>query len=200
MQLVYIFTPENIRKPMVFKESRKRPLAWNGWIQKQPSRSVLNPIQYGLFRGCSRMGGKPPLPKTCLTNPTMMKLGTVILYLKKFQKLYESLDTPLEFADISIFLPEISKFCYIKKYRYRFHLDTYSLTLLTFLESLRIILIKMVKNLMMSAKMATPGLLKIKIFWKKAYDVIIFAHDVTSTILSGDLNYNVNVVMWPKFG
>ena len=49
------------------------------------------------------MGGKPPLPKTCLTNPTMMKLGTVILYLKKFQKLYESLDTPLEFADISIF-------------------------------------------------------------------------------------------------
>ena len=27
-------------------------------------------------------------------------------------------------ADISIFLPEISKFFYAKKYRYRFHLDT----------------------------------------------------------------------------
>ena len=81
-----------------------------------------------------------------------------------FQKLYESRDTPLSSADISIFLPEISKFCYIKKYRYRFHLDTYFLTALTFLESIRIVLINMVKILIMSAKMATPGLLKIKIF------------------------------------
>ena len=31
---------------------------------------------------------------------------------------------PLGFANIRIFLPEISKFGYIKKYRYRFHLDT----------------------------------------------------------------------------
>ena len=53
---------------------------------------------------------------------------------------------------------------------------------------------------MISAKMATPGLLKINIFWKKAYDVIIFAHDVTITILSYDSNYSVNAVMWPKFG
>ena len=48
--------------------------------------------------------------------------------------------------------------------------------------------------------MATPGLLKIKIFWKKAYDVIFSAHDVTNTILSCNSNYNVNVVMWQKFG
>ena len=34
---------------------------------------------------------------------------------------------------------------------------------------------------MMSAKMATPGLLKIKVFWNKGY-------------------YVVDVVMWPKFG
>ena len=71
---------------------------------------------------------------------------------------------PLSSVDISIFLSEISEFCYIKKYRYRFHLDTYFVALLTFLESLRIVLINMVKILMMSAKMATPGLLKIKIF------------------------------------
>ena len=51
----------------------------------------------------------------------------------------------------------------------------------------------MVKIFMMPAKMATPGLLKIKIFWKKAYDVIISAHDVTNTILSRDSNYIVNV-------
>ena len=53
---------------------------------------------------------------------------------------------------------------------------------------------------MMSAKMATPGLLKIKVFWNKGYDVIISVHDVTNKILSRDSNYNVNVVMWPKFG
>ena len=63
----------------------------------------LNPIQDGLFRGCPRMGGvggpkSPLLPKICSTYPTMMKLGTVILYLKKIQKIYESRDTPLEFC------------------------------------------------------------------------------------------------------
>ena len=58
----------------------------------------------------------------------------------------------------------------------------------------------MVTILMMSAKMATSGLLKTKIFWKKGYDVIISAHDVIIPTLSRDSNYNVNVVMWPKFG
>ena len=71
---------------------------------------------------------------------------------------------PLSSADISIFSPEINKFCYIKKYRYRLDFDTYFLILLTFLESLIIILINMVTIVMMSEKMATPGLLKIKMF------------------------------------
>ena len=52
----------------------------------------------------------------------------------------------------------------------------------------------------MSAKVATPVLLKIKIFWKKGYDVIIYVHDVTNKILSCDSNYIADVVMWPKFG
>ena len=58
----------------------------------------------------------------------------------------------------------------------------------------------MVTVLMMSAKMATPGLRKIKIFWKKGYDVIISVNDVTNKTLSRDSNYIVDVVMWPKFG
>ena len=53
---------------------------------------------------------------------------------------------------------------------------------------------------MMSAKMATPGLLKITVFWNKGYDVIISVDDVTNKILSRDSNYIVDVVMWPKFG
>ena len=52
----------------------------------------------------------------------------------------------------------------------------------------------------MSAKMATPGLLKITVFWNKVYDVIIYVHDVTSKFLSRDSNYIVHVVMRPKFG
>ena len=53
---------------------------------------------------------------------------------------------------------------------------------------------------MMSAKMATPGLLKITVFWNKGYDVIISVDDVTNKILSRDSNYIIDVVMWPKFG
>ena len=52
----------------------------------------LNPIQDGLFLDCSRMGGAK-IGHIC---PIMMKLGTVIPYPKKTQKIYESRDTPLE--------------------------------------------------------------------------------------------------------
>ena len=58
----------------------------------------------------------------------------------------------------------------------------------------------MITILMMSAKMATLGLLEIMVFWKKSYDVIICVDDVTNEILSRDLNYIVDLVMWPKFG
>ena len=53
---------------------------------------------------------------------------------------------------------------------------------------------------MMSAKMATSGLLKIMVFWNKSYDVIIPAHDVRNKVLSRDSNYIVHMVMWLKFG
>ena len=53
---------------------------------------------------------------------------------------------------------------------------------------------------MMSAKKATPGLLKITVFWNKDYDVIIPVNDVINKILSRDSNYVVDVFMWPKFG
>ena len=53
---------------------------------------------------------------------------------------------------------------------------------------------------MMSAKMATPGLLKIMEFWNKGYDVIISVDDINNKILWHDSNYIVDVFMWPKFG
>ena len=58
----------------------------------------------------------------------------------------------------------------------------------------------MVKILMISAKMATPALLKCKVFSNKGYYVIYYVYDVTNKILSHDSNFIMNVVMWPKFG
>ena len=56
----------------------------------------------------------------------------------------------------------------------------------------------MVEFLMMSAKLATLGLLKIKVFWNKGYDVTFSVSDVSDKILLSDLNYIVDVVMWRK--
>ena len=94
-------------------------------------------------------------------NDTMMKLSTVIPYLKKIQKLYESRDKLIDlcwhqhfftgnyqillYQEIQIWSP----------FRYIF------LILLTLHETLRIVLINMVIN------KHTPGLLKIKDFWIK---------------------------------
>ena len=58
----------------------------------------------------------------------------------------------------------------------------------------------MVALLMMSAKLATLGFLKIKVFLNKVYDVIISVQDVTKRFLSRDSHYIVYLVMWPKFG
>ena len=53
---------------------------------------------------------------------------------------------------------------------------------------------------MMSAKIATLGLLKITVFWNKGDDVIIHIDDITNKVLSRDSNYIVDVFMWTKFG
>ena len=103
----------------------------------------------------------------------------------------------LSSTDISIFSPKICKFCYIKKYRYRLYFDASFLILLTFPESLKIVSINMITILMMSAKMATPSFLKLKVFSSKNYYVIISVHDVTNKVLSVDSNYILDAVMWP---
>ena len=71
---------------------------------------------------------------------------------------------------------------------------------MNFIESSKVILVNVVEFLMMSAKLATLDLLKIKIFWNKGYDVITSVYGVTNKVLSRDSNYIVDVMMWPKFG
>ena len=58
----------------------------------------------------------------------------------------------------------------------------------------------MVEILMMAGKLTTPGLLNVKAYWNKGYDIIISVHDFTNKIFSCDSNYIVDVIMWPKFG
>ena len=58
---------------------------------------------------------------------------------------------------------------------------------------------------MMSAKLgllsaATLGLLKMKVFWNKDYDVIIFVYDVTNKILLRNPNCIVEVIICSMFG
>ena len=53
---------------------------------------------------------------------------------------------------------------------------------------------------MMSANMATPDLLKIKVFWNIGDYIIYSVYDVPNKILSNDSNYIIDVVVWPKFG
>ena len=57
----------------------------------------------------------------------------------------------------------------------------------------------MVIILMMPAKMATLGLLIIKVFWNKGYGDIVSAHEVTKISLSRGSNQIVNFVipLWP---
>ena len=55
----------------------------------------------------------------------------------------------------------------------------------------------MFTTLMVSAKMASVGRFKIKVFWNKGYDDILFVHDITKKTLSRDSNYNLDVLMSP---
>ena len=124
----------------------------------------------------------------------MMKLGIVISYLKKIQKtnhMTHSLSSP----DISIFSLETSNCCYFKKYRNGLHFNTWFLILLTFFDSLKVVLIDMLAILTMSAKVITLGLFKRKVIWSKDYDIIISVNDVTNKISSLDLNHIVGVII-----
>ena len=161
-------------------------------INVQCSVYILTLFRMGFFGAAHGRG------KICQIYPTMMKLRPVIPYLKKVKKIHH-MTHPLSSAD-SIFSPEISNFCYMKKYRYRLHFDKQFLILLTFRQSLNIFLINLVIIFMITAEMASPGPLKIMVLLNKGYDVIISVNDATNRILWDDSNYIVDVFMWTKFG
>ena len=67
----------------------------------QPVMVSLTLFRMGFFGAAHGWGGgaakRAPSLKS-VTLPAVMKLGTVIPYPKKIQKIYESRDTPLEFC------------------------------------------------------------------------------------------------------
>ena len=52
----------------------------------------------GIFGAAHGWGGQKVPTQVCHTYLAMMKLGTVITYLKKIQKIYESRDTTPDFC------------------------------------------------------------------------------------------------------
>ena len=77
---------------------------------------------FGANHGC---GGKRPPPLKPVTHILQWwNLAQLYLTQRRSKKCMNHMTHSLGSADISIFLPEISKFCYIKKYRYRLYFDT----------------------------------------------------------------------------
>ena len=165
---------------------------------KQQVTQIYNPIKDGHFLGCSRVGGRRGGAK----RPSSLKSVTQILqwwnlasytWPKEDPKKYINLVThPLSFAH---FFTRNHQILLYQGIQIRLQVDTWFLILFTFHESFRIVLINMVTILLISARMATPGLLKIKVFWNKDYDVIVSGHDVTNKILSLNSNYIVDVAI-----
>ena len=130
-------------------------------------------------------------PKICHTYPTMMKLSTIIPYLKKIQNIYESHDTPLEFCWHQHF--------FTRNQQILLHQEMQMYIAFWYIIS-NSFNFSWVFVILMSAKMATPGLLKIKLFLNEGYDIIISVHDVINKILSRNSSYIVDVLMWRKSG
>ena len=54
--------------------------------------------------------------------------------------------------------------------------------------------------LMMPSQLVALGLLKMKVFWNKGYNVIIFIYEASNKVLSRDANSTLDVIIWLKFG
>ena len=102
------------------------PSVWKIVFYLYDCNNSINPIQDGLFWGCSRMGGPfcpPPYLKSATHILQWWNLAQLYLTYGRSKNCINHVTHPLSSADISIFSPEINKFCYIKKYTYRLEFD-----------------------------------------------------------------------------
>ena len=89
-------------------------------LNRNSTFKALTLFRLGLFGAAHGWGDwvwqKVPLPKICGTSPVAIKLGIVIPYPKKIQKICESRDLPLSSADISIFHWKSANFAISRKW------------------------------------------------------------------------------------
>ena len=86
----------------------------------------LTLFRMGFFGAAHGCGGQkaPPSLKSVTHILQSWNLAQLYLTQRRSKKYINHVTHPLISPDISIFSPEISKFCYIKKYRYRLYFDT----------------------------------------------------------------------------
>ena len=121
--------------------------------------TILTLLTMDLFfgRGCCRIEGAKKDPSLkCFTYPTIMTFGTVIPYLKKIQTFRVLLT--------SAFFTENQQILQYQEIMILIAFEHIIYNSFNFFLSLKVFLINMVGILMMSAKLATIGLLKIKVF------------------------------------
>ena len=142
---------------------------------------------------------RAPVPKISHTYPTMMKLGSHTLPKENAKTIWITWHTPW-FLLTSAFLKKNQQILLYREIQtyipFRFIISNSSNFSGVFQDCFN----KNDHNFDDVSKNGYPRSSWKKLFWKKGYDIIISVHNVTSKILSRDSNYNVNVVIWPKFG
>ena len=149
----------------------------------------------GLFGAAQGWWGECP-PQICHTYPTMQwwNLAQVPLPKEDSKNVWITWHTPCIMLT-SLFFLRISANFVISRNKDIDYILIHNNIIASF-ESLKIVFINTIPILMMSAKKATLGFLKLRVFWSKDYNVTISVHAVTNQILSRDSNYTIDVVMW----
>ena len=119
---------------------------------------------------------KAHLLKFCHTYPITMKVGSYTFPKKDLKNIWIMWHNPWLLLTSAIFHRKSSNLAISRNKC----IDCILMQFLIILTFCKIILIKKVTVLTMSKEMATPGLLKIKLFWNKGCEVIIYVHNVTN--------------------
>ena len=141
--------------------------------------SFLTLFRMGIFWGCSWIWGQkgPPSLKS-ITHILQWNLARlVILSLKKILKIYKSRHTAFEFCWNLHFFTENWQLLLYQEIQLYIAFRYIISNSFKFCESLSVVLINMVAILIMSVKLAALGILKIKAFGNKGYNVIILSRE-----------------------
>ena len=126
--------------------------------------TLFNMGIFGAAYGWGGQKGTPPLTKICHTYPTMMKLGSYSLPKEDPKNISITRHTPWVLLTSAFSHWKSANFVISRNT----DIDCISMhNFALFSQSLKIFLINLVIILIMSAKKATPELLKVMVYWNK---------------------------------